>query len=92
MPTIKESNRKNPYRKRVPLTESQKQYVRDNHKRQSPKEIAENLQLEKSKIVCFMRFARLASSNEVHGSRDARLTETLIDGCFNVHAKENWLV
>lgn len=84
--------RRRAYGTRNPLSDNQKQYVQDNHKRQSPKEMADNLSIEKSRVVGYMRYARLATSNEVHGSKDARLNENHVKGCFNVHARGNWLM
>lgn len=84
--------RKRTYAKRIPLTGNQKQYVRDNHRRMSPGEMASNLNVEIKRVCSFMYANHLYSSNDIHGSKMSVPKDVDQDGIFNVQAYENWIV
>lgn len=78
---------------KTPLTESQKIYIRSNHRRMSPAEMAKNQNADYNQVWYFMNANKLeTSSNVQQRSRTVIINKPVLEGCFDVDARENWAI
>lgn len=75
--------------KNITLTGSQETYVRANYNRMTTYEMATNLSISQSKVCVNMELMGLVAARK---KAPAIKPDSIMQGCFNIHERGNWII